>query len=438
MTWTKVKLGNYIDVFTGYPFKSKEFNIDGLGMRLVRGKNVTKGNLRWGDDTRYWEDIDENTKKYLLKEDDVVIGMDGSLVGQNYTRIKKGDLPLLLVQRVAALRAKKDINQKYIYYLIDNTNFINYVSSIKTGTSIPHISAKQIKEFEFFLPPYQEQIRIVELLEPLYQKIEVNNNISKSLNDIANAIFKNWFLDFDVLDVDGLSFKTSNDKLVDSELGLIPKGWEIKKIGDFINITDYVANGSFASLKENVNTSDANGYAILIRLVDYKRNFKGPFVYVDEKGYNFLKKSKLNGGEIIISNVGANAGTVFKAPKLEKPMTLGPNSIMLEDNKYNNFIYYYLTSHNGQESIKGILGGSAQPKFNKTDFRNLKIILPSDTIIENFNKIMDPVVSRLQTVSQENNKIKTLRDSLLTKLIAGEIRIPKAEEEVEECLQKSN
>lgn len=211
-----------------------------------------------------------------------------------------------------------------------------------------------------------------------------------------------------------------------------------KKIGDFINITDYVANGSFASLKENVNTSDANGYAILIRLVDYKRNFKGPFVYVDEKGYNFLKKSKLNGGEIIISNVGANAGTVFKAPKLEKPMTLGPNSIMLEDNKYNNFIYYYLTSHNGQESIKGILGGSAQPKFNKTDFRNLKIILPSDTIIENFNKIMDPVVSRLQTVSQENNKIKTLRDSLLTKLIAGEIRIPKAEEEVEECLQKSN
>lgn len=172
------------------------------------------------------------------------------------------------------------------------------------------------------------------------------------------------------------------------------------KIKDIANIvTDYVANGSFKSLKENVNFSDDENYSILIRLVDYNNNFKGPFKYVDKKGYEYLKKTKLFGEEIIISNVGANAGTVFKVPYFNKPMTLGPNAIMVKLKGNNDYFYYYFKSSIGQFKLKSILSGSAQPKFNKTDFKNLDIEvsdLKSQVKIGNFLKTIDKKI--------ENNK----------------------------------
>ena len=112
------------------------------------------------------------------------------------------------------------------------------------------------------------------------------------------------------------------------DLGELPEDWlasEIQRETEFV--TDYVANGSFASLAENVQYKNEPDYAILIRLTDFNNGFSGDFVYVDEHAYNFLRKSKLHGGEIIISNVGAYSGTTFLAPKLNRPMTLGPNSI---------------------------------------------------------------------------------------------------------------
>ena len=101
--------------------------------------------------------------------------------------------------------------------------------------------------------------------------------------------------------------------------GKMPTHWESKRIVDYTEIvTDYVANGSFASLKENVTYFEDPNYAVLIRLTDYNQGFDGKFVYIDERAYNFLSKTQLFGGEIIISNVGANVGTVFKAPYLRK------------------------------------------------------------------------------------------------------------------------
>src|SRR5699024_635458 len=131
-------------------------------------------------------------------------------------------------------------------------------------------------------------------------------------------------------------------------------------------------------LKENVFVNEQPDFAVLIRLVDYNNNFNGPFKYIDEKSYNFLSKTKLFGGEIIISNVGANAGTVFKAPLLKCNMTLAPNSILVKFNGDNDYFYYYLKSKLGQHKLKSILSGSAQPKFNKTDFKNLEIEVPDE------------------------------------------------------------
>lgn len=119
---------------------------------------------------------------------------------------------------------------------------------------------------------------------------------------------------------------------------------EFKKytLGELCNtVTDYVANGSFKSLADNVKYNNEKGYARVIRLVDFNNKYSlKDSIWVDEHGYEYLKKSKLFGGEIIITNVGANLGTVFITPKLNNPMTLGPNAVMLKSNQNDLYLYY--------------------------------------------------------------------------------------------------
>ena len=163
------------------------------------------------------------------------------------------------------------------------------------------------------------------------------------------------------------------------------------KISDICTLlTDYVANGSFADLKENVNYTDKeNGYARLIRLVDYNNKFaEKDAIFVDKMGYEYLQKSKLFGDEIIISNVGINLGTCFLAPKLNYPMTLAPNSIILKTNQIDKYIYYYFQSTKGLYQLKSLSSGSAIPKFNKTDFKKLEICIHN---IEEQQHIVDTI-----------------------------------------------
>jgi len=193
--------------------------------------------------------------------------------------------------------------------------------------------------------------------------------------------------------------------------GKLPSDWHTEKIGNYTTlITDYVANGSFASLAENVTYKTEPDYAVLIRLTDYNNDFKGNFVYINKHAYEFLSKSKLYGDEIIISNVGANVGTVFKCPKMDINMSLAPNSIMLKTKGNDDFYYYWFSSKNGQHSLKSIVTGSAQPKFNKTNFRDLEVPVPP---IEIQNKI----ANFLRTIDKKIENNKQINDNLLQQIM---------------------
>ena len=180
-------------------------------------------------------------------------------------------------------------------------------------------------------------------------------------------------------------------------------------------MTDYVANGSFASLAENVKYRTEKDYAVLIRLVDYNNQFKGDFVYIDKDAYKFLSKSKLYGDEIIISNVGANVGTVFKCPHLEYKMSLAPNSIMVKFKGNNDFYYYWLKSRFGQHMLQSIVTGSAQPKFNKTNFRDLLIPVPpldEQEHIANILKSLDDKIEVNRRIN-DNLNLKLFQEAML-------------------------
>lgn len=154
--------------------------------------------------------------------------------------------------------------------------------------------------------------------------------------------------------------------------------WTSVKIGDFCLVTDYVANGSFESLRNNVEYIQGDGYAVLVRLTDFTKKWSGEFKFVSQAAYEFLRHSKLFPNDLVMSNVG-EPGKVFIVPDLGKPMTLGPNSILIRpspDKASTSFLHYYFQSPVGQDKISKITSGTTQKKFNKTSFRGLSLNLP--------------------------------------------------------------
>lgn len=311
-------------------------------------------------------------------------------------------------------RKKENISDAdFIYYLICSDQIrIPAIKSMVGSSGRQRVQIDVLKELIINLPPLDIQKKIAGVLGALDDKIELNNKINNNLEQQAQALFKSWFVDIK-------ETSQSNEKF-----GYIPQNATVKKVGELpVFITDYVANGSFASLKENVTLYQNKNYAYFIRNTDLKSNsFE---VYVDEHSYKFLSKSSLFGNEIIISNVG-DVGSVFLCPKLDLPMTLGNNIIMLraETDSYLDFyLYIWFKWSYGQELIQGIKGGSAQPKFNKTDFKGLPVILPSQQQLKEFNAAVTPVFNKISQNNQENIRLVQLRDTLLPKLMSGEIDV---------------
>ena len=304
------------------------------------------------------------------------------------------------------------VDPKFLFYSICKRDF----ASMNVGSAVPSMTVNILNDIQISYPKnIEDQRRIASILSSLDRKIELNNKINADLEEMAQAIFKNWFVDFE-------PFK--DGKFVDSELGMIPEGWKVGKITDIgCLITDYVSNGSFASLKQNVHLYETKEYAQFIRNTDLKTNTFS--VYVDKHSYDFLSKSTLYGNEIIISNVG-DVGSVHLCPKLDIPMTLGNNIIMLRPNEkeYNYFLYLWFKYFSGQGLIQGIKGGSAQPKFNKTDFKNLPLLIPSFEIIEKSYWIFESMFSILSSNVKESSRLALLRDTLLPRLMSGELEVP--------------
>ena len=187
------------------------------------------------------------------------------------------------------------------------------------------------------------------------------------------------------------------------------EGWEYKTLGECCRISDFVSNGSFASLKQNVNYYYAKNYALLVRLADNSNNFdESKFVYTDKHGYDFTSKSHLHGGEIIMSNVGS-VGSVFICPDLKIPMTLAPNTILI-DTEYNRFYYYLFISPSFSSILSEIVTKTTLKKFNKTNFKKLIVRVPNS--LEEQRRIVSYLDSSFKLIDEIKNKaLKSLTEA---------------------------
>jgi len=314
---------------------------------------------------------------------------------------------------VLVFTAKENTDSDFLYYVLADDAFFSYAMATSKGTKMPRGDKKSIMQYEVPCYDIETQQKIASILKSIDEKIELNNAINNNLEQEAVLLFKKWFIEFD----------NTSRNMLETRFGLIPDSFKLLKNGELpLVVTDYVANGSFASLKANVTLYQEPNYAYFIRNTDLK---SGTFeVFVDKHSYNFLSKSTLYGREIIISNVG-DVGSVFLCPKLDKPMTLGNNIIMLRPEQENlrYYLYIWFKWLYGQSLIQGIKGGSAQPKFNKTDFKNLPIFLPPDDLLEQFHQIVKPMFELIDENKAENQALTITRDALLPKLMSSELDV---------------
>ena len=424
--WKEYKLVEIINDVAMGPFGSnlKVDNFISSGVPVIRGGNLNNGGFEDKNFVFVSEEKAKSLKRSLAYPDDLVFTHRGT-IGQ-VGIIEKTNYPYYLVsQSQMRLTVNKQfLSPRYLYYWFKSKTGQYELLKNSAQVGVPAIASptKSLKEIDIKIPDLPTQTAIAQILSSLDDKIELNNKINQELENLAQTLFKQWFIDFEFPNENGEPYKSSGGEMVESEMGEIPKGWDIDKIAKRYEVSDFVANGSFASLKENVNILEEPSYALFLRNTDSKSNFTNQMRYVDEKTYNFLAKSKIIGNEICISNV-ADVGTVFRPPSyLNKPMTLG-NNLVLFRSKSPNYFYYYFKYFYGQYQIQSITSGSAQLKFNKTDFRNLAIIEVPKGILELFENMIGDFTKMQFEILGENVQLTRFRDTLLPKLISGELEV---------------
>ena len=392
----KFTLGEACNILTGFPFKGENYST--VGVRVLRGENVTVGNLRW-DTIKCWSLAFNENNKYSLQEGDIVIGMDGSRVGKNRAQIRKEDLPLLLAQRVARLRANGNFSQDFLFYVIRSDNFESYINGIKTGTSIPHISAQQIKEFVFYAPNKETQIRIANILRSIDDKIELNRQTNVTLEAIAQAIFREWFVDF--------NYPGATGEMVESELGKIPRTWHVGKLKDVSALRNERITASFETEKMPYVPIDVISSHSLF-LSEYKSGVEAKTSLI-----------KFYRGDILFGAMRPYFHKVCIAPfdgtTRTTAFVLFPVSML--DYSY---VVMLLNQPSTIEYASNHSSGSTIPYVQWTNsLEDMPILIPAREVRERFDALTRPLLTAISQSFYEDHYLKIIRDTLLPKLING-------------------
>lgn len=275
------------------------------------------------------------------------------------------------------------------------------LAETRSGT-FPQITFSELAAQKIILPGLNSQKKIVQVLESINSKIELNRRINENLEQQAQALFKSWFVDFE-------PFK--DGKFVDSELGMIPEGWRINLVKDIAIFTQ----GTQVPVSMQYNTQKENMIRF-IRIVDYTSNNTELPRFI----YKTNKQTECDESDVIMVRYG-NIGTIGRrltgviANNLFK---ISPSNILTK-----NFLYYFFKQKEIQELIVASAAGSAMPAIKHSTIGNINIIVPPKGVVNMFDLICNSYEAQILKNNQENSYLKEVRDTLLPKLMSGELAI---------------
>ena len=422
----------------------KEYTLDEVCISITDGSHSSPKSVENGypmasvKDMGYFE-INIDSCRQISEEDyqklvngkckpeinDVLIAKDGSYM--KFVNVVKEEKDLVLLSSIAILKPNIDIlNPLFLKYYLLTPNVkheleYGYVS----GSAIRRIVLKDFKRFPIKLPPLEEQEKIADILSSLDDKIELNNEMNKTLEEMAQSIFKRWFVDFEFPNEDGEPYKSSGGEMVDSELGMIPKGWEVKCLDD---LASSISKGTTPTKKDIDLAQDEQTIKFLkVKDIDDNGN-----ICIDKMEnipasvhYGKLKRSILHTGDIIFSI----AGTIGKVCTIDERLNNSNMNQAVAFIRLDNiellfgFILYLLKSDFIQNEIKANIVQAVQANVSLGTLKQLKFAYPNENILKMYNDIIMSIYkTQLSNKIEVENLIK-VRDSLLPKLMSGEIMV---------------
>ncbi len=421
MIYNKYPLSEIVDIISGgTPKKSvKEYWANGT-IPWLSIKDFNNDNRHVYNSSDYITELGlENSSANLLEKGDVILSARGT-VGEVAQLARR----MAFNQSCFGLRANdKYTTNEYIYYWLKHN--ISYLKNNTHGSVFDTINRKTFENLYVELPTKQYQNEVTEILTSLDDKIELNKQITDTLEEITSTLFKRWFVDFEFPKENGNPYKSSGGEMVESELGEIPAGWEIKNIND---ISSNISKGTTPTSKDLSSATDKKKiYFIKVKDIqtDGYINFNNVEKIPETIHFNQLKRSILKEKDILLSI----AGTVGRISYISDVYN-GVNSnqaiafIRLKDSdKYFNFLLYYMKSSIFQNEIASKVVQAVQANVSLSVIKAIRLVLPNDSNLKKFNELIQPIVTKIEILRNENESVIGIRDSLLTKLLSGEIEL---------------
>lgn len=343
-----------------------------------------------------------------IKENDVLLNITGDSVAR-VCQVPNSLLPARVNQHVSIIRPDESkLTPEFLKYYLLNPKFKNHMLGLASvGGTRNALTKGMIEDFEIDLPPLETQRRIAAILTTLDEKIELNHQANQTLEAIAQALFIEWFVDFNFLD--------ATKEMQDSELGPIPVGWRVGKLEDLGNIvcgkTPSKATANFFGGDiPFVKIPDMHNSVFVTRTVDSLTN----------KGASSQKNKYIPAYSIIVSCI-ATVGLVSIVS--EKSQTNQQINAIVPSTNFSLFYVYFCA-----KNLNGVLkdlgsGGSATLNVNTSSFSNINCILPTDEVMKSFDRLVRPLFEQLLSNDLQTNSLTTIRDTLLPKLMNGEIEV---------------
>lgn len=418
----KYKLGELVDVLSGYAFKKDDYSSEGAS--VIKIKNIVPPYIDITDSDKIsYKDIDKYSK-WKTEYNDILISMTGSNVSQMGSAVGKvgrvkNEAPLLINQRVGKFVVKDMtlLDYDFLYYWISRYE-IQYRLALEASGSAnqANISPRQIKGLEIDLPPLIVQKKIAIILNSLDSKIELNNQIISNLEELASTLFKRWFVEFEFPDENGNPYKSSGGKMVDSELGKIPEGWEATSLSDIANYKNGLAMQKFRPDEDEESLP-------VLKIKELNQGFTDS--NSDRCSIDISDEVKIENGDVVFSW----SGTLLVKIWTGGDAGLNQHLFKVTSNKFPKW-YYYLWTKFYMNKFIGIAKDKATTMghIKRQHLNEAKVLIPSIDMLEKFGKVLGPTIDMVTEKGIENLELSNLRDSLLPKLLSGEIELPEDEE----------
>lgn len=345
----------------------------------------------------------EDAEKYILKENDIVFARTGNSTGRSYFYEKQHGTFVYAGFLIKFSLDPNKVNPRILKYYTHSKPYFDWVNSFDTGATRGNINAKTYGDMEIELPSRKVQDKIVSILSSLDRKIELNNKINADLEEMAQAIFKNWFVDFE-------PFK--DGKFVDSELGMIPEGW---KVGRLTEIASYM-NG--LAMQKFPPENDEDSLPVL-KIKELGQGFCGPDS--DRCSCNIKDECKVHNGDVIFSW----SGTLLVDVWCGGDCGLNQHLFKVTSKEYPKWFYYYWTKHHLQEFIhiakdKAVTMGH----IKRGHLEEAMVAIPDNDSMEKAHELFEPILSKMISLRLESSRLSLLRDTLLPRLMSGELEVP--------------